>query len=232
MNAKATMRRWRTGAVAVVLATACGCTHGGAAQKTAGVQVPDNFCSLLSASDISRVMGSAFPAAEGSQSPSEAQCTSIPTAGNDVSFKLYRNNEYCIDGKPADKRCLDSQSKGFLANKQSAGQVQKCPGPGRSGVLFCGTTRDRRRPQGLDLPDRGRRKLRASPDLGRDAAGQDLGLTLHFLAARFTADTTARNDAVVIDGAIPTPQTVLPPTDASTYAAACASSPPLIACSE
>ena len=136
MNAKATMRRWRTGAVAVVLATACGCTHGGAAQKTAGVQVPDNFCSLLSASDISGVMGSAFPAAEGSQSPSEAQCTSIPTAGNDVSFKLYRNNEYCIDGKPADKRCLDSQSRGFLANKQSAGQVQNVPGLGDQAFCF------------------------------------------------------------------------------------------------
>ena len=35
-------------------------------------------------------------------------------------------------------------------------------------------------------------------------------------AARFTADTTARSDAVVIEVAIPTPQTVRPPTDAST----------------
>ena len=41
----------------------------------------------------------------------------------------------------------------------------------------CGPARDRRRDQGLDLPDRGRRKLRAGPDLGRNAAGQDLGLT-------------------------------------------------------
>jgi hypothetical protein len=31
-----------------------------------------------------------------------------------------------------------------------------------------------------------------------------------------TADTTARSDAVVIDVAIPTPQTVLPPIEAST----------------
>ena len=37
-----------------------------------------------------------------------------------------------------------------------------------------------------------------------------------FGAALFTADTTARSDAVVIDGAIPTPQTVVPPTEAST----------------
>jgi Tetracyclin repressor-like, C-terminal domain len=54
----------------------------------------------------------------------------------------------------------------------------------------------------------------------------------YFREARLTADTTARSDAVVIDGAIPTPHTVLPFTDASTYAAACASSPALIACSE
>ena len=110
-------------AVAVVLAAACGCSHdGGSAQKAAGVHVPENFCSLLSASDISRVMGSAYPEAQGSQSPSEAQCTSIPTAGNDVSYKLYWNNEYCIDGKPVDQQCLDSQSKGFVVNKQSAGR--------------------------------------------------------------------------------------------------------------
>lgn len=51
-------------------------------------------------------------------------------------------------------------------------------------------------------------------------------------AARLTADTTARNEAVVMDGAMPTPHTVRPLTDASTYAAACASSPELMACSE
>ena len=62
----------------------------------------------------------------------------------------------------------------------------------------------------------GGRQLRAGPDLGGDAPGQDLGLTPQFRAARFTADTTARSDAVVIDGAIPTPHTVLPPTEAST----------------
>ena len=91
-------------ATLVLLVTVCACSHdAGPGSKSAGVRVPENFCSLLSAADISRVMGSAFPAAEGSQSPSEAQCTSIPTAGNDVSFKLYWNNEYCIDGKPVDK---------------------------------------------------------------------------------------------------------------------------------
>jgi hypothetical protein len=72
----------------------------------------------------------------GSQSPSEAQCTSIPTAGNDVSFKMYWNNEYCIDGKPVDKKCLDSQSNGFAVNKQSAGNVQNVPGLGDQAFCF------------------------------------------------------------------------------------------------
>ena len=41
-------------AMAVVLAAACGCSHdGGSAPKATGVHVPENFCSLLSASDIS-----------------------------------------------------------------------------------------------------------------------------------------------------------------------------------
>ena len=56
----------------------------------------------------------------------------------------------------------------------------------------------------------GSRQLRASPDPGRNTAGQDAGLTFQFRAALFTADTTARSDAVVIDGAMPTPHTVRP----------------------
>jgi hypothetical protein len=121
--------------VAIVLLATGGCSRE-SSSKASGVHVPDNFCSLLSASDISRVMGSTFPAAEGSQSPSEAQCTSIPSAGNDVSFKLYWNNEYCIDGKPADKKCLDSQQKGFQVNRQSAGKVQAVPGLGDQAFCF------------------------------------------------------------------------------------------------
>jgi hypothetical protein len=49
-----------------------------------------------------------------------------------------------------------------------------------------------------------------------DACDISLPPADQFLAALFTADTTARSDAVVIDGAIPTPQTVVPPTEAST----------------
>jgi hypothetical protein len=133
------MRSQSTGHAVLVTAAVliASCSHdSGSSPKSVGVHVPDNFCGLLRASDISQVMGSAFPAAQGSQSPSEAQCVSIPTAGNDVSFKLYRNNEYCMDGKPADKACLDSQISGFLANKQSAGQVQNVPGLGDHAFCF------------------------------------------------------------------------------------------------
>src|SRR5437588_5509376 len=138
MNANATGRRRRTcAAVAVAVVAAGGCSDdAGPASKSLAVHVPENFCKLLSAADISRVMGSDFPAAEGSQSPSEAQCTSIPTAGNDVSFKLYWNNEYCIDGKPVDKKCLNSQAQGFAVNKQSAGKVQSVPGLGDQAFCF------------------------------------------------------------------------------------------------
>jgi hypothetical protein len=132
------MARWRiTAAMAAAVMAAGACSNdAGQASKSARVHVPENFCHLLSAADISRVMGSAFPAAEGSQSPSEAQCTSIPTAGNDVSFKLYWNNEYCIDGKPVDKKCLGSQAKGFAVNKQSAGNVQSVAGLGDQAFCF------------------------------------------------------------------------------------------------
>jgi hypothetical protein len=132
------MRFTRVGAVvAAAVLVITGCSHeNGSAAKTSNVQVPDNFCSLLSAAEISKVMGSAFPAAVGSQSPSEAQCTSIPTAGNDVSFKMYWNNEYCIDGKPVDNKCLESQAKGFAVNKQSAGHVQNVPGLGDQAFCF------------------------------------------------------------------------------------------------
>jgi hypothetical protein len=138
MNANGTGGRWLVwAAVAAAVLAVGGCSHDkGSAAKTSGVQVPENFCSLLSAAEISKVMGSAYPTAEGSQSPSEAQCTSIPTAGNDVSFKMYWNNEYCIDGKPVDKKCLDSQSNGFAVNKQSAGNVQNVPGLGDQAFCF------------------------------------------------------------------------------------------------
>ncbi|HZC91680.1 MAG TPA: hypothetical protein VE400_13685 [Mycobacterium sp.] len=134
-------RAWAAVAAAAVLTAACGGGSNGGGNpgstpKAAGVHVPANFCSLLTGTDISQVMGRTFAQPEGSQSPSEAQCNSVPTAGNDVSFKLYWNNLYCVDGKPTDEQCLDSQAKGFATNKQTAGQVQNVPGLGDQAFCF------------------------------------------------------------------------------------------------
>ncbi|HME76195.1 MAG TPA: hypothetical protein VKI00_11255 [Mycobacterium sp.] len=137
MNAKTT---WAAVAAAAVLAAACGGgSHGGntdSAAKGGKVQIPANFCGLLSGVDISQVMGRSFPAPAGSQSSSEAQCNSVPSAGNDVSFKLYYNDLYCKDGQPPNEQCLDAQSKGFATNKQTAGQVQNIPGLGDQAFCF------------------------------------------------------------------------------------------------
>jgi hypothetical protein len=127
-------------AAAAVLTAACdtGSHHRNtrSAPKTGVVHVPANFCGLLSGAEISQVMGRTFPPPGGTQSTSEAQCNAVPTAGNDVSFKLYWNNLYCIDGKPADEQCLNSQAKGFATNKQTAGQVQDIPGLGDQAFCF------------------------------------------------------------------------------------------------
>jgi hypothetical protein len=125
-------------AAAAVVTAACGANSGdaGSASKAGVVHVPAHFCGLLSGADISQVMGRAFPPPQGTQSSSEAQCDSAPSAGNDVSFKLYWNNLYCHDGQRADEQCLNSQSKGFATNKQTAGQVQDIPGLGDQAFCF------------------------------------------------------------------------------------------------
>jgi hypothetical protein len=131
---------WAAVGAAAVLTAACGGgSHGGnadSATKGGKVQVPANFCGLLSGTDISQVMGRAFPAPEGSQSASEAQCNSVPSSGNDVSFKLYYNDLYCKDGQPPNEQCLDSQSKGFATNEETAGQVRNIPGLGDQAFCF------------------------------------------------------------------------------------------------
>jgi hypothetical protein len=128
---------YRMLAAVAVLATACS-AHGGNGGSTAnsGVHIPANFCGLLSGADISRVMGRDFPAPQGAQSSSEAQCVSVPSTGNDVSFKLYWNDLYCKDGQPVNEQCLSSQAQGYAANKQTAGQAQNIPGLGDQAFCF------------------------------------------------------------------------------------------------
>src|SRR5690606_32585066 len=64
---------------------------------------------------------------------------------------------------------------------------------------------------------------------GRARAAWHLQETVR--SARFTADTMALSEAVVIDGSIPTPHRTSSPTWHSTYAAAVASPPSDSACS-
>jgi len=127
---------WGTAAAVVLTAACSGGSHNASAPKAHGVHIPPNFCSLLSGSDISGVIGRAFPDPQGSQSPSEAQCAATPTAGNDVTFKLYWNNQYCAEGKPPDGQCLNAQSDGFLANRKTAGKVQDVSGLGDQAFCF------------------------------------------------------------------------------------------------
>jgi hypothetical protein len=134
------IRWWMWIAVAAMMAVTAACgggsPGGGSTARGASVHIPANFCGLLSGADISQVMGRSFPAPVGAQSPSEAQCSAVPSAGNDVSFKLYWNDLYCKDGQPPSQQCLDSQSKGFATNKQTAGQVQDIPALGDQAFCF------------------------------------------------------------------------------------------------
>lgn len=122
-------------AVAFVL-TACGGSSN-TGDNARVVHVPANLCALLSAADISQVMGRTFPSPQSTQNaPSEQDCDAVPSVGNDVSFKLYWNNLYCFDGKPADQQCLNSQSQGFATNKQTASPVQDVSGLGDQAFCF------------------------------------------------------------------------------------------------
>jgi hypothetical protein len=134
--------RWKWAAVVAVAVVTAACGGGshtgnaGSAATGASVHIPANFCGLLSGADVSQVMGKVYPAPEGTQSASEAQCNSVPSAGNDVSFKLYYNDLYCKDGQPPNEQCLSSQSKGFATNKQTAGHIQDIPGLGDQAFCF------------------------------------------------------------------------------------------------
>ncbi len=62
-----------------------------------------------------------------------------------------------------------------------------------------------------------------------DQAGSSAGTSAR--TARLTEETIARSDAVAMSASMPTPQSRVPFTSRSTYAAARASPPALIACS-
>ena len=81
----------------------------------------------------------------------------------------------------------------------------------------------------LEVPEADVPLYRALRDEAEAALARATGVRAQVI---LTAETTARSEAVVIDVAMPTPHTVFPSMEASTYAAAAASSPEDIACSE
>lgn len=94
------------------------------------------FCTLLSATDISDAMGRRFPSpTRTSNGPGEQDCDSVPPAGNDMSFKLYLGT-YCVEGQPVSQQCLTSQSSGFATNKQTAGTAQDISNLGDRAFCF------------------------------------------------------------------------------------------------
>ena len=122
-------------AAAIVLTGCGGGSGGGSAHNASVVRVPANLCALLSAADISQAIGRTFPAPQRTQNGlGEQDCNSVPASGNSISFKLYWGD--CADGQPADQNCLNSQSKLFASNKQTAGSVQGISGLGDQAFCF------------------------------------------------------------------------------------------------
>jgi hypothetical protein len=95
--------------------SACGGDEG--SKNSDVVRVPANLCALLTAADISEAIGRAFPPPQRTQTGlGEQDCTSVPTSGTAMSFKLFWGN--CVDGKPPNMDCLNSVSGAFATNKQ------------------------------------------------------------------------------------------------------------------
>ena len=97
--------------------------------------------------------------------------------------------------------------------------LHQCPETADGGPLRAGRVAH-------DDPLRGPARRRGWPS---DQAGSSAGTSAR--TARLTDETIARSDAVAMSASMPTPQRRLPFTSRSTYAAARASPPALIACS-
>jgi hypothetical protein len=108
---------------AVLPLSACGGDARGSTSNTL-VRVPSNVCALLTASDISEVIGRPFPAPRRFQAAlGEQDCTSVPASGPPMSFALFWGN--CVDGKEPNMDCLNSVSGAFDEHKrQTAGPTQ------------------------------------------------------------------------------------------------------------
>lgn len=123
--------------------------------------------------------------------------------------------EYCDHAADHDRQGAehDARNRGAATGGLSPLYPSPCSNSGRDGAYAEDETaegypgkrqRDEPEYQRPDAQTVTRRRRRR-----RVASGPALHWPLH---ARLTADTTARSDAVVIDGAMPTPHTVRPVT--------------------
>ena len=104
------------------------------------VSIPSNLCALITAADISQIMGQSLPApalsAGGGAGGGEQDCQSI--GATLVAFSLFAG-PYCTNG-PATPQCLSERSSVFAADKRTAAQTQTIQNiSGLGSQAYCGT---------------------------------------------------------------------------------------------
>ncbi|WP_156745917.1 hypothetical protein [Mycobacterium sp. 1423905.2] len=108
--------------VALLLGAALACSACGGAQAGSNadiVRIPADFCSLLSAADISQATGTEYPALRRLKTGlGEQSCESSPQGHVAVDANLFWG--YCVDGKPPNMDCLNSVNRAFATDKQQA----------------------------------------------------------------------------------------------------------------
>jgi|GEM_PF-1480453 len=101
-------------------ATTAATQAGGGAPGKGKVMIPSNFCSLLSASEISQVVGQSMPTPQLSASGGgERDCDSNAPGTNVglVSFSLFVESA-CYEGQAPSASCLAETSQTFDTDKQ------------------------------------------------------------------------------------------------------------------
>jgi hypothetical protein len=123
-------------------ATSMGASAQGASPARSKVMVPSNFCSLLSASDISQVVGQSMPAPQMSSSGGgEIDCDSNAPGTNVglVSYSIFVDH-LCFKGEAPSADCLSDTSQTFAVDKQEDqkhGPLQPISGLGEQ--AYCAT---------------------------------------------------------------------------------------------
>ena len=105
------------------------------------VSIPGNLCALITAAEVSKIMGQSLPApqlsASGGAGGGEHDCQS--NGATLVAFSLFAG-PYCTNG-PVTAQCLSDRSSVFADNKQAASQTQHIHGiSGLGSQAYCATS--------------------------------------------------------------------------------------------